>query len=152
VSTLIFSIGSTLYRVQAADSMLNLAPFWNTAEFNIFGVGGGSQATFNAGSTIVVRNSVTNGTGMPQTCVNNGNGFTGETNNPSLGACAPSASPGIVFTESNVPGGVDQQPVALPYRPGKSSRRRQFHSRPPVAPPNDRYLRVGSSNDDHQMM
>jgi len=101
--TVTFSIGSTMYRIQAADSTLNLAPFWEQAEFNIFGVANSSQAIFNPGSTIVVRSSVTNGAGAPPTCANRG--FTGETNNLSLVSCAQTGSPpGISFTESNVPG------------------------------------------------
>jgi hypothetical protein len=39
----------------SADSLLDLAPGWNTAEFNIFGDGNGTEADFSSGSTIVVK-------------------------------------------------------------------------------------------------
>jgi uncharacterized repeat protein (TIGR03803 family) len=87
------------------DSVLNLEQGWNTAEFNIFGDGNGTQAVFNPGSTITVKTSIANGTTNAPICVSNGNGFTGETNSLTLlPPCSSSggALPAIQFTESNV--------------------------------------------------
>jgi hypothetical protein len=90
------------------DSILNLSQTWSTVEFNIFGDGTlqgvPDQATFNDGSTIVVRTSVDHGDLTAPSCVFGG--FTAETNNLSL--VVPSTStltlgssaPSIVFTES----------------------------------------------------
>jgi len=52
---LFFSADCVLYSVQGEDNVLNLAQAWKDAEFNIFGDGGGSEASFNNASTIVVR-------------------------------------------------------------------------------------------------
>jgi hypothetical protein len=67
------------------DSLLKLAQRWRAAEFNIFGDGCGSQASFSSGSTIVVKTSVVDsGLDTPR-CVRES--FTGETNNLTLGSC-----------------------------------------------------------------
>jgi len=94
-----------LYSATGQDTVLNLQQGWSESEFNIFGYCCGSQAIFNAGSTITVRTSVNNGTTNTPTCVQQG--FTGETNNLTLVSpcCAfGGTSPAIVFTESNVQG------------------------------------------------
>ncbi len=70
------------------------------------GDGGGSDATFNAGTTITVRTAVNSGMGaVPPTC--DSVGFTGETNNLTL-VTAPVLTqandlnwPSIAFTETN---------------------------------------------------
>jgi hypothetical protein len=87
------------------DSQLNLAAGWTDAEYNIFGDHSGSLATFNAGSTIVVRTTVHNGTTNAPTCAKES--FTGETNSLTLvgaPAVVPGPAPAVVFTQSNVPG------------------------------------------------
>jgi hypothetical protein len=103
VDTVLFSWGNGLMSaVSGPDSMLNLQGGWNSAEFNVFGDGGGSQAMFNSGSTIVVRTNVDNLTLSSPTCPNDG--YTGEKNNLSLvrPCCIISGdSPAILFTESN---------------------------------------------------
>jgi hypothetical protein len=86
---------------------LNLEGQWNTAEFNIFGDGGGGQAALSAGTTIDARTEVTNGTGAAPQCVASGTGFTGETNNLTFGPGAPPASqpgPAVLFEESSAGG------------------------------------------------
>ncbi|MEO8901394.1 MAG: VCBS repeat-containing protein [Polyangiaceae bacterium] len=118
----------TVYTASQA-SVLNLNQGWTVAEFNIIGNAGGSEAIFNAGSTVVVQtltSSVTPTTAAP-TCESAG--FTGETNNLSLvaGSCCPigGESPGIRFSESNVsgatagacPGTVKLTPDLLWYNP-----------------------------------
>jgi hypothetical protein len=100
-----------LYSVTADDSVLDTAPGWDVAEFNVFGDFCSSQANFNAGATIVVRTSVTHAnTGAPSCAPA---GFTAETDDVNLVArsCCPSggASPAITFTETNAAG------VAAPF-------------------------------------
>ncbi len=99
--TVTLTNGTTLYSVTASDSVTKLASGWNYSEFNIFGAGGGSAATFNSGSSITVKIGVNNGSTAAPTCVNYGT--TGETNNLNLGTCAATGgtSPYIQFTESN---------------------------------------------------
>ena len=82
-------------------TVTKLASGWNYSEFNLFGAGGGSAATFNSGSSITVKISMTNGSTAAPTCVNYGT--TGETNNLNLGTCSGTGgtSPYIQFTESN---------------------------------------------------
>ncbi len=86
------------------DSVLNLAPAWKDAEFNVFGDTCASQANFSAGSTIVVRTQVNAGASIAPTCTSQG--FTGETNNLNLvgtpATVQSSGEPAIVFTESNI--------------------------------------------------
>ncbi len=97
------SAGSNLYSAQGDDGFPDLAQGWQTAEFNVFGDGGDSQAAFNTGSTIVVRVGVDNETLSIPSCVKNG--FTGETNNLTLvstpAVVSRGALPSIVITESN---------------------------------------------------
>lgn len=79
---------------------------WTDAEFSVIGDYSGRQAVFNSGSTITVKTTVHNGTRTAPTC--EGEGFTGETNNLDLVgtvAVGTSASPAIVSTQSNAPGG-----------------------------------------------
>src|SRR5262249_39709391 len=69
--------GGDLHAV-GANTVLDLQPAWNTAEFNVFGDANGSKANINAGSTIVVRTAITDGTINAPTCLTAGT--TGETN------------------------------------------------------------------------
>jgi hypothetical protein len=101
--TIIMATGSNLYSAQNDDSVVNLAQGWQKAEFNIVGDCCGSEATFNSGSTIVVRTSVDYGSPNAPSC--SGEGFTGETNNlffVQASAVPPSESlPAVVFTQSS---------------------------------------------------
>ncbi len=99
--------GGTLSAVNG-DNVVGLANGWTTSEFGVFGDGGRSEATFNAGATMAVRTSVDNGTANAPDCVFES--FTGETNNLNLvPPCCPYAGsgstlPAIVFWLSNNPG------------------------------------------------
>jgi len=107
--TVMISTGSGHVSATGQDSVLNLAQGWNTAEYNIFGTGGGSQANFNSGSTIVVRISLVDGSPAAPTCPGNDN--TGETNSLTLvNPCCSigGTSPGIMFTESSAAGAKPQ--------------------------------------------
>ena len=100
--TFVMAVGSTLYTVTGADSVLNLAQGWQAAEFNVVGDGNGTAANFNNGSTIVVRTSVNYGSPGAPSCF--GQGFTGETNNLKFASPPTSVKeslPAVVFTESS---------------------------------------------------
>jgi hypothetical protein len=85
------------------DSVLSLAQApWNEAEFNIFGAGCGSRATFNLGSTLLVSLGLTDGTSAAPVCANNTGFASSEANNLTLVppcSAVGGASPGIAFTE-----------------------------------------------------
>lgn len=87
---------------------------WQVEEFNVFGDGNASQAFFNAGTTIVVKNAVTSAVTTTSAPTCDPAGFTGESNSltiaPAQGTKAPpvccpygGASPAIEFVESNNP-------------------------------------------------
>jgi hypothetical protein len=100
----------TLYEADE-PSVLGLGsypPGWKDIEFDVFGQSGGSQAIFNANTTMRPRTGLwrVNGTVDPPSCLNKS--FTGETNSLSLvpNSCCPvfphdDAQPFIEFTESN---------------------------------------------------
>jgi len=100
--TLVFTVGTKAYSTTEKDSVVDLATGWTESEFNIFGDGGGSEATFNSGSSVTVKVTVSNGTEDVPTCAAKA-GTTGETNNLKLGSCAGTdgSAPYIEFTESN---------------------------------------------------
>ena len=95
---------------------------WCQAEFNVFGLVGGSQAQFNAGTTITVTNALNLAFGPPisASCPPppKGMGTTGETNNLNLGStCSVSVLPvsnrnQISFTESLASGTATNQITA----------------------------------------
>lgn len=93
----------TVYYVAGQNWFPHLDTQWQDTEFNVFGDGGGDQATFNAGSKIVVRTEVDSGATAAPAC--DSEGFTGESNNLFLTATPdkwPKAQyPSIIFTETN---------------------------------------------------
>jgi hypothetical protein len=107
--------GGTGAQIDASgqDSVLGLEDYWNTAEFNVFGAGNGTQAIFNSDTTIVVQVSISDGTTNAPTCTRGGS--TAETNSLTLmpevpgPTCLPfygetaagSPLPSIEFLESN---------------------------------------------------
>jgi hypothetical protein len=78
------SVGSgAATSVSGKDTKVDLANFWNTTEWGLFGDGGGGEATFGADNTIQPQTALTDSAGAKApTCVLEG--FTGETNNLSL--------------------------------------------------------------------
>jgi hypothetical protein len=71
--------------VTAADSMVDLASYWNTTEWGVFGDGGGSEAYFGSNTSLEAQTALTASSGSSApSCVSEG--FTGETNNLSLTA------------------------------------------------------------------
>jgi uncharacterized repeat protein (TIGR03803 family) len=102
--TLLLQTASGDLYASGLDSLLNLAHGWHAAEFNIFGDGCSSLASFSNGSTIVVKASVDDRSLDTPRCV--AESFTGETDNLSLvSPCCPygGASPNVQFVESNAP-------------------------------------------------
>lgn len=85
--------------------VLGLWTWWRSAEFNVFGPGGGSAAVFNVGTTMAVQQEIDPTTATP-TCT--GASYTGEINNLNVvpGSCCAlgGTSGGIFFTQSNAPG------------------------------------------------
>jgi hypothetical protein len=104
LDTIAMKTGATTMSATNSDSILTLASGWTDAEFNIFGDCCGSDATFNAGSSVTVQTIVHNGTMNAPACVMEG--FTGETNSltlvgtPAILGSLP--SPGIRFNMTNV--------------------------------------------------
>lgn len=87
------------------DSVLWLAPAWQDVEFMIGGPGSLREATFNSGSTILVKTMVHNGTTAAPNCI--AESFTGETNNLTRVGTAEMGtgdSPYIATRQSNIPG------------------------------------------------
>ncbi len=95
--------GGSCYSVSITEQIVNLYLNWQYSEFNVFGVGSGSQAIFNSGTTITVTNTLRDQstTVIVPSCVNTG--YTGETNNLNLGPCSSNSNGQIVFTESIAP-------------------------------------------------
>jgi hypothetical protein len=100
--TLVFANGTDAFTTSEPDNTTNLSSAWNSAEFNIIGDGGGSEAVFNTGAKVKVKIGVRDGTTAAPTCLQNG-GTTGETNNLNLGTCTPFAGtePSIEFVQSD---------------------------------------------------
>jgi hypothetical protein len=94
---------SSIYYLAGNNWFPDLDSQWQDAEFNIFGDCCGDQATFNDGSTIVVRTEVNSGVTTAPAC--KVEGFTAESNNLFLAATSakwPAAQyPSILFTETS---------------------------------------------------
>jgi hypothetical protein len=72
----------TATTVSGKDSKIDLAKFWNTTEWGVFGDGGGGEAYFSADATLEAQTALTATSTSAPTCVSEG--FTGETNNLNL--------------------------------------------------------------------
>jgi hypothetical protein len=99
-----FAVGGTMY-ASPGNNFVHAAAGWQIAEFNVFGDGGGGQANFTAGTTIIPRTRIIYGGTAAPNCV--AQGFTGETNNLNFGPGAPASSPpgpAIFFNETNAGG------------------------------------------------
>ncbi len=99
------AVGGTMNLVNGNNSV-SASGGWTIAEFNVFGAGGntagGGRASFNTGVTVVPRTRITYGGRQAPVCA--GFGFTGETNNLTLGPNPPTMTgpgPAVAFTESS---------------------------------------------------
>ena len=99
--TVKITVAKKAYAVTMPDSMIDLAGNWNTAEYNVFGDGGGDEAVFNPGTQIRVRVQLKDGSTDAPACITDG--FTLESNNLGLNTCkaAGGKNPSITFSESN---------------------------------------------------
>lgn len=97
------SVGSgSATSVTNADTKVDLATYWNTAEWGVYGDGGGSAANFGAGTTLQAQTVMTATNNAAPGCVEEG--FTGETNNLSLTstpALGSASSPTIATRQTN---------------------------------------------------
>jgi hypothetical protein len=95
--------GGIPYTASGLDNFPDLASLWQGAEYNVFGNAGSSEAIFNNGATIHVRNAVSSGSSSGPGCEDDT--FTGESNNLTLVNTAPAAVvgslPALLFSESN---------------------------------------------------
>jgi hypothetical protein len=100
MDTLTLTTKNKAYRTTGRDKIIDLATDWHASEFNVFGVGGGSEATFNPGTSLTVRIDLTDGTTDAPVCQPH-DGGTGETNNLNLKKCTASggAVPSVQFKE-----------------------------------------------------
>jgi hypothetical protein len=77
------SVGSGQAKsVTGLDSVLDLAPHWNTTEWGVYGDGGGGEAVFGSGTTLQAQTALTATSASSPSCL--AEGFTGETNNLTL--------------------------------------------------------------------
>jgi hypothetical protein len=76
------TVGTSAFSANGDNRFPDLPTQWQQAEFNVFGNGGGDEAVFNSGVTLVVRTQVDNGTTNAPMC--NTGGFTGESNSLTL--------------------------------------------------------------------
>jgi hypothetical protein len=97
------SVGSgTATLVTESDSMVDLAAFWNTTEWGVFGDAGGGEAFFGARTTLEPTTTLTTTSSSAPECVEEG--FTGETNNLTLTstpALGNEPSPTIASRQTN---------------------------------------------------
>ena len=94
------SVGSTAVSVTGKDTKVDLAAYWNTSEWGVYGDGGGSAANFGSNNTLEAQTALTSTASGAPSCVKEG--FTGETNNLKL-----TATPAL-GTESSPTMGTEQ--------------------------------------------
>lgn len=99
--TVTLTAAKKAYAVTMPDSKIDLAGNWNTAEYNIFGDGGGGEAIFNPGTKMTVKVKLKDGSSDAPTCITDG--FTLESNNLGLNRCKAKGGkkPSVTFTQSN---------------------------------------------------
>ena len=99
--------------VTNSDSKIDLAAFWNTAEWGVYGDGGGSEANFGSSTTLQAQTGLTATSNSAPTCVQEG--FTGETNNLKLAstpALGSEPSPTMASRQTNGSSGTASCAVA----------------------------------------
>ncbi len=100
----IFQDGVNVYSA-SGSSIVDAAPGWTMAEFNVFGYGSGTMATFNATASTHVRTRINYGGTAAPIC--NAVGFTAETNNLNFGLPKPPSTPpgpAVIFLENSTGG------------------------------------------------
>jgi hypothetical protein len=101
--SMVMTVGGTVTTGDGGNFFTDLNTNWTTAEFNVFGDGGGTQAVFNSGASAQVRTAVTSGSTAGPAC--DVASFTAESNNMTLSNTAPAAvkgsAPALLFSEIN---------------------------------------------------
>lgn len=100
--SVIFCVSSTCYQYNEVDTVLDLYNSnWTHSEWNVFGIGGQSEANFNTGVTLTPIENIYNPSNVKQnpSCQTIA-GYTGETNNLWLGTCTVSGKQ-MSWTESD---------------------------------------------------
>jgi hypothetical protein len=88
--------------VTGKDTKVDLASYWNTTEWGVYGDGGGSAADFGSSNTLEAVTALTSTSSSAPSCVEEG--FTGETNNLKLAATAAlgsESSPTLASTQTD---------------------------------------------------
>jgi hypothetical protein len=97
------SVGSgSATTVTGKDTKIDLASYWNTTEWGVYGDGGGSAADFGSGTTLEAQTALTATSSGAPSCVKEG--FTGETNNLKLAktpALGSEPSPTMASKQTN---------------------------------------------------
>lgn len=98
------TVAGTPYGATGNNYFPDLGTQWQEAEFNVFGDGNASQATFNSGASAQVRTEVLSGTNAGPGC--HLKSWTGESSNLTLVNSAPASpaplpAPALVFGQSN---------------------------------------------------
>lgn len=99
-----FQDGLFMYS-SSGSSIVDVGPNWTEAEFNVFGYGSGTEATFNAGAQTNVRTRINYGGTLAPIC--QAWGFTLETNNLNFGLPKPAQTPpgpAVIFKENDTGG------------------------------------------------
>jgi hypothetical protein len=99
--------------VTNSDSVLDLASYWDTTEWGVFGDGGGGEAYFGTDTTLEAQTVLTATSSSAPTCVKEG--FTGETNNLKLAktpALGSEPSPTMASKQTNGTAGTASCAVA----------------------------------------
>jgi hypothetical protein len=99
--------------VTNSDSKVDLAAFWNTTEWGVYGDGGGSEANFGSNTSLEAQTALTTTSNSAPTCVEEG--FTGETNNLKLAstpALGSEPSPTMASKQTNGSSGTASCAVA----------------------------------------
>lgn len=104
--SVVYCFSTSCYEVDVNDTVIYLYKHWQFSEFNVLGFGDGSEATFNSGFSLTVKNQLYNSNNGPITtsCDHIVPSTTAETNNLNLGSCtATNAKTGtyITFSESD---------------------------------------------------
>ena len=93
------TVGSQSFRISGEDKVGANGTAWTKAEFNVFGISGGSTVNFNQDAEIQIGLAVNNDTSGKEPGCSTGS-TTAENSNLFLGPCFTTTSPSIWFNES----------------------------------------------------
>ena len=98
----LFCVSTTCNTYSETDGVLNLYQSWTHAEWNVLGVGGGSEANFNPGVSVSATTNLYNPSNsrLNPTCSSVSPSYTGESNNLWSSSCSVSSYQ-MVYTETD---------------------------------------------------